>query len=158
MEEEGKNQVYLIEEKDCCRVISMETNEIIQIVPKHVVSALKIGSFSSSALLLDATNGNDLVKLYETLSCLKKEMTLTNAVEELLQTSLFEFDLSKQERLLKSALKGKHFIIKQSDCKQITSLFALTLKHLRVLNIIREQKIGLPMTWKQYEGVINQNK
>jgi vacuolar protein sorting-associated protein 16 len=49
-----ENEVHLVSEQDCCRVISSYSCDIIQRVPPSTEAIKKIGSTDPAALLYDA--------------------------------------------------------------------------------------------------------
>ena len=59
-----------------------------------------------------------------------------------------EFDKNEQGRLLKAASYGKLFL-NEFDSQQ----FTYTCKIIRILNCIRERKIGIPLTADQFSKI-----
>lgn len=71
---------------------------------------------------------------------------MNDAVSSCLGAASAEFDMGRQQALLKAASYGKAFSTTNSDPTE----FVETAKKLRVLNHIRDPKIGLPLTINQY--------
>ena len=53
---EGTENLYIIPEIDCCRVITDSAMEILQRVPKTTAELLRIGSIETAAMLVDASD------------------------------------------------------------------------------------------------------
>ena len=53
---EHTNNLYVVPEIDCCRVITDHSVKILQRVPPATAQLLRIGSIEPSAMLLDASD------------------------------------------------------------------------------------------------------
>lgn len=143
-----EGSVQLIAERDCCRIITSTTCEILQRVPSTTEAIRKIGSTDPAALLYDAMEAFEAgdPKSDENLRDIAGSNQLVEAVESCLQAALSEFELDKQQSLMKAASYGKAF------CQMVNpNLFVDTVKKLRILNDIRSSNIGIPLTIQQYD-------
>lgn len=66
------------------------------------------------------------------------------AVTECIEAAGYEFDGETQKSLIRAALYGKGFIASHNPDSYIKMC-----RILRVLNAIRHQKVGIPLTYKQ---------
>lgn len=137
---------YLVQETDGVRVIGSISHDLLQKVPLVVAETLGIGSMAPGALLLEASKGfqERNTRANDCLSMIKNSME--EAVTQCLQAAQHEFRPQTQKMLLRAAVFGKSFIpeINPEPCKK--AIFTL-----RVLNAVRDYRVGLPLTWNQLE-------
>lgn len=69
---------------------------------------------------------------------------LEESVNECIEAAGFEFDTNTQKSLIRAAYFGKAFIAGHNPDKYIE-----TCRVLRVLNALRDPKIGVPITYAQ---------
>eukprot|EP00755_Sulcionema_specki_P016741 Sspe_Gene.62750::Locus_35449_Transcript_1_1_Confidence_1.000_Length_2716::g.62750::m.62750/K20180/VPS16; vacuolar protein sorting-associated protein 16 len=141
--------VHLVSEPDCVRVVSNKMCDIIQRVPEPTVKVASLGSTASPALLNDAYQDYEFGKASSVKSIRQlKQKELTEAVDGCIEAAGHEWDKEIQAKLLKAAAYGKCFC-KTYDAKK----FVDQCKVLRVLNAVRADDIGIPLTIRQYEEV-----
>ncbi|KAB7498602.1 Vacuolar protein sorting-associated protein 16-like protein [Armadillidium nasatum] len=136
----------LVQEIDSVRIISSTTHDILHKVPRVMVETMGIGSMSPGALLLEASQGyqEGSTRATDCLGMIKE--TLEEAVTQCYQSAQHEFNQSIQKALLRAALFGKTFVpnMDPEPCKSVTTT-------LRILNAVRNQRVGIPITWNQLE-------
>ncbi|XP_074594304.1 vacuolar protein sorting 16 [Brevipalpus obovatus] len=142
--------VHLIPELDGVRVISRETNEIIQKVPDQLVQIFKIGSISAGALLLDACKEFEKRnhKAYEYMKLLGERDEIKLSVEQCTVAAGHEFQISTQKMLLRAASFGKLFVPDVDP-----ELFSGVCHTLRLLNALRAKPTSMLMTYGQIESL-----
>jgi hypothetical protein len=139
--------IHIVPELDCCRIVTTNTCEILQMVPPQTVQAMEIGSTDPAALILDAMEAfeDGDPKSDENIRMIAATNQLNDAVVNCIHAAAAEFFPEQQQRLLKAASYGKAF------CPDLDpSEFVETAKKLRVLNDVRRADIGLPLTIQQY--------
>jgi vacuolar protein sorting-associated protein 16 len=141
------DQVHLISEPDCCRIITSTSCEILQRVPSSTEAIRRIGSTDPAALLYDAMEAFDDgdPKSDENIRSIAASNQLEDAVKSCINAAAAEFDISKQQSFIKAASYGKAFCYDMDP-----SDFVDTARKLRVLNAVRRHEIGLPLTLQQY--------
>eukprot|EP01091_Cochliopodium_minus_P012283 TRINITY_DN3690_c0_g1_i2.p1 TRINITY_DN3690_c0_g1~~TRINITY_DN3690_c0_g1_i2.p1 ORF type:complete len:729 (+),score=195.87 TRINITY_DN3690_c0_g1_i2:187-2187(+) len=140
--------IYLVPELDGIRIFSSKQCEMLQKVPDTTEDIFKIASTAPSALLFEAYKNFEKKnpKADEMLRSIKKEGYLPKAIDECIEAASYEFDVNRQRKLLSAAGYGKSFL---DDYNPDT--FVDVCKKVRVLNDIRRYKIGVPLTFKQFE-------
>jgi len=139
--------VQLVAEHDCCRILTSTTCEVLQRVPASTEAIRKIGSTDPAALLFDAMEAFEAgdPKSDENLRDIAGSNQLVEAVQSCLSAAVGEFDLEKQQSLMKAAGYGKAF------CQMVDpDEFVSTANKLRVLNDIRSPAVGIPLTVQEY--------
>ena len=138
--------IHAVTERDCVRIISNTSCDIIEKVPQSTADIFGIGSMDSSALLLEAFKEHQAEKTNSIQSIRQLEAQgLSDAVDALVDSAGHEWDTDRQKELLKAASYGKCF------CKKYEAEFFLEqCKKLRVLNAVRAPDVGLPLTLAQY--------
>ena len=114
--------LFLIPEIDCCRIITDSSTDIIQRVPPDTAQFLRIGSIEPSAMLLDASDAfeNGSPASDEAARAVSRTGLLVDAVETCASAAMREFDVHVQKRLLRAASYGMHFVYKdQLDDRKI---------------------------------------
>jgi hypothetical protein len=131
-------------------VVSNSKTDILQRVPDCIVDVFKIGSIAPAAMLFDAMElyQKEDAKSDENMRCIKKDGKLLDAVQSCIEAASHEFSPESQSRLLRAASYGKCFLDEFSS-----DSFVETAKTLRVLNAVRSIDVGMPITYKQYEGL-----
>lgn len=139
--------VQLIAEHDCCRILTSNSCEVLQRVPPSTEAIRKIGSTDPAALLYDAMEAFEAgdPKSDENLRDIAGSNQLVEAVQSCLTAAVGEFELDKQQSLMKAASYGKAF------CQMVDpDAFVSTANKLRVLNAVRSPDVGIPLTVQQY--------
>lgn len=137
--------VNLVSEIDGVRILSNSQHELIQKVPDVVQKIFRINSTEPGSFLLEASKqfqrNNHRADEY---ICLVKD-NLNKAVEQCIEASGYEFDTEVQKNLIRAAQFGKCFVptINSDEYVQMCRV-------LRVLNAIRDRKIGIPLTFTEY--------
>lgn len=116
-------------------------------VSPHTQSALELGSTDPAALILDAMEAFEEgdAKSDENIRIIAAANQLADAVHTCILAASQEFEPAQQQRLLKAASYGKAF---GPDID--ATAFVETSKRLRVLNMVRQPSIGLPLTITQF--------
>ncbi|KAK4881688.1 hypothetical protein RN001_005007 [Aquatica leii] len=138
--------VCLIPEIDGVRVLSTFQHELIQKVPDVVQKIFRINSTEPGSFLLEAS------KQFQKRShradeyiCLVKKF-LSKAVEQCIEAAGYEFDTDIQKMLIRAAQFGKCFV-ENIDSNEYVKMCRL----LRVLNSVRDRRIGIPLTITELE-------
>ncbi|KAF5302481.1 hypothetical protein FQR65_LT08571 [Abscondita terminalis] len=137
--------VSLVPEIDGVRVLSTFQHELIQKVPDVVQKIFRINSTEPGSFLLEAS------KQFQKRShradeyiCLVKTV-LPKAVEQCIEAAGYEFDPDIQKMLIRAAQFGKCFV-ENINSDEYVKMCRL----LRVLNSVRDRKIGIPLTYTEY--------
>jgi vacuolar protein sorting-associated protein 16 len=140
--------IHLVPEPDCCRVITSSSCDMLQRVPTATEMIRQIGSTEPAALMFDAMEAFEEgdPKSDENIRSIEATNQLGEAIGTCIEAASAEFDVSRQQSLLKAASYGKAF---SSDLSPLE--FVNAAKKLRVLNEIRNADVGLPLTSQQYD-------
>ncbi|KAL5473503.1 hypothetical protein EMCRGX_G027993 [Ephydatia muelleri] len=120
------------------------------LVSTKSLNVLRIGVMEPGALLNDAYKeyeGDESHKADEFVRFIKDK--LSNAVLQCIDAAGEEFVPKVQKSLLKSANFGKGFLGSEIQ-PELVNAFVETCRELRVLNSVRLNKIGIPITLRQY--------
>jgi vacuolar protein sorting-associated protein 16 len=172
---DSAENLYIIPEVDCCRVITDHSVEILQRVPPATAALMRIGSIEPSAMLLDASDAfeSGSPSSDETARAITKTGLLMEAVETCTDAALKEYDVGMQKRLLKAASYGMHFSYKDPTEGNImggsvenhnaldealmpseTAIkFTMAARTLRILNALRDPAVGFILTAAQFEHI-----
>lgn len=167
--------LYIIPEVDCCRVITDHSVELLQRVPPATAALMRIGSIESSAMLLDASDAFDAGSPAsdEAARAITKTGLLMEAVETCTEAATKEYDIGMQKRLLKAASYGMHFSYKNpseastmggsvdyhNPLDDITMpsetaiKFTTAARTLRILNALRDPSVGFILTAAQFDHI-----
>eukprot|EP01034_Spumella_vulgaris_P022472 gene22472-28600_t len=139
--------VHLVPEKDCCRIVTSTGCEILQRVPDSTVAIRSVGSTDPAALMFDAMEAFEEgdPKSDENIRSIAASNQLGDAVHACILAAAAEFDVTRQQSLLKAASYGKAFCPDADPAE-----FVETANKLRVLNEVRKANVGLPLTIQQY--------
>jgi vacuolar protein sorting-associated protein 16 len=105
-----------------------------------------IGSLEPSAQLFDCFSEYEETHSIQMKYIESLRNDMKHSIEGCLIAACNEFDLKMQTQLLSAASYGKYFL-KRFDSK----LFVDKCQIVRVLNAMRDQKVGIPITYNQYE-------
>ncbi|XP_057651566.1 vacuolar protein sorting-associated protein 16 homolog [Diorhabda carinulata] len=139
------SSVFLVPEIDGIRIISNTHHELLQKVPEVVQKIFRINSTEPGSFLLEASKqfqkGSHKANEY---ICLVKN-DLETAVNQCIEAVGYEFDTDIQKTLIRAAQFGKCFIpdMRSDSYVEICRL-------LRVLNAVRDPKVGIPITITQF--------
>ena len=139
------NPVHVVPDIDGARLITNDSCEFLHKVPDTSEEVFRIGSDTPAGVLLDSI---DLLeqkspKADENIQRIKP--SLPDAVETCIRAAGQEFDEGLQKRLLRAASFGKLVLDLYSSDE-----FVDMCNDLRVLNAVRNFKIGLPVSYEQY--------
>ncbi|XP_070536133.1 vacuolar protein sorting-associated protein 16 homolog [Ptychodera flava] len=139
-------EVHLVPELDGLRIIGRYTHDFLQRVPTMVESVFKIGSMAPGAMLYEASKEfqKGSQKADEYIRMIKDK--LQEAVEQCIVAAGAEHEPKTQRTLLRAASFGKCFL---NDMRP--EAFVNMCQMLRVLNAVRDDKIGMPLTYQQLE-------
>lgn len=159
--------IVLCQEIDCCRVYSASAHDIVIRVPTCVENIKGVGSTAPAAMLfqaLDAYDSGD-AKADEHIRFIITQNTLEDAIKDCVEAAGSEFDYASQTTLLRAASYGKCFVDSAMDSSSTASskgladgassldaeLFVEMCRKIRVLNALRQQHIGFPLTVTQFD-------
>ena len=139
--------VHLVAEPDCCRIVTSSGCDMLQRVPPSTEAIRRIGSTDPAALMYDAMEAFEEgdPKSDENIRSIAASNQLVDAVQACVAAAASEFDISRQQALLKAASYGKAFCAEADP-----SEFVDMARKLRVLNEVRKHEVGLPLTVQQY--------
>ncbi|KAL9590998.1 MAG: hypothetical protein Q9203_000194 [Teloschistes exilis] len=137
--------VHLIPDLDGVRLITNDACEFLQKVPDCTEDVFKLGSNSPASVLLDAVDQLERKspKADENIRLIRSN--LPDAVGTCVQAAGQEFNVHWQKQLLKAASLGKSILDLYSSDD-----FVDTCEALRMLNAVRDYRIGLPLSYDQY--------
>lgn len=147
------SSVFLVPEIDGIRIISNTQHELLQKVPEVVQKIFRINSTEPGSFLLEASKqfqkGSHKANEY---ICLVKS-DLETAVNQCIEAVGYEFDTDIQKTLVRAAQFGKCFIpdMRSDSYVEICRL-------LRVLNAVRDPKVGIPITITQFNYMGRRNQ
>lgn len=139
--------VHLVAESDCCRIVTSQSCDMLQRVPASTEAIRRIGSTDPAALMYDAMEAfeDGDPKSDDNIRSIAANDQLGDAVHACISAAAAEYDISRQQALLKAASYGKAFCDNADPTE-----FVETACKLRVLNEVRNPKVGLPLTIQQY--------
>jgi vacuolar protein sorting-associated protein 16 len=138
--------INLIAEMDGVRVISNDSHELVQKVPKCVGNIFGISISEPSSFLFESHRKYcERSHQSDEYLCLILDK-IDIAVSECISASGYEYDRDTQKSLIRAAQFGKGFIKDYNPDSYIRMC-----KILRVLNALRSDEIGIPLTQQQLE-------
>ncbi|XP_017058779.1 vacuolar protein sorting-associated protein 16 homolog [Drosophila ficusphila] len=137
--------MFLVAEMDGVRIITQSSHEMIQRLPKCVENIFAVNSQEPASYLFEAQKKFEekSYKADEYLSMCRENIDL--AVSECIEAASFEFCPETQKSLLRTAYYGKGFIRGHNPDE-----YMRIMRILRVLNTLRHERIGMPLTFKQF--------
>lgn len=171
---ENLENLYIVPEIDCCRIVTDYSVEILQRVPPPTAALLRIGSIEPAAMLLDASDAfvSGSPSSDDDGRSITKTGVLNEAIDTCTDASTREFDISMQKRLLKAASFGLHFSYKDHDGAFIMGgstdgasaegetmpseaavNFTAAARKLRTLNALRDPAVGFILTSSQFDHI-----
>ncbi|KAG8530362.1 uncharacterized protein KY384_004864 [Bacidia gigantensis] len=138
--------VHMLPDVDGIRLITNEICEFLQKVPDTSEEVLNIGSTSAASVLLDAAQQleKESPNADENIQLIRPN--LPDAVATCVKAAGQQYDATWQKQLLKAASFGKSVLDLYSSDD-----FVEMCQTLRILNAVRDYKVGLPMTHYQYK-------
>lgn len=145
-EAEAAAPLHVVQEMDCLRVIGGTFHELLQMVPPPVQRIRAIGSTKPAATLATAAHKFESgeADCDELLRSLKRDGLLGEAVADCLAAAAGEWDIASQQALLRCASFGK-----AADPDADAAAFVASCRELRLLNALRSDEGGLPLTARQ---------
>ncbi|MCJ1433241.1 hypothetical protein MMC27_002600 [Xylographa pallens] len=137
--------VHLLADIDGVRLITNDICEFLQKVPEDTEEVFKLGSTAPASVLLDAVDqlekkspkADDNIKLIRS--------NLDEAIDMCIRAAGHEYSSHWQKQLLKAASFGKSVLdLYNSDD------FVNMCETLRVLNAVRDYRIGLSLSYDEY--------
>jgi hypothetical protein len=98
--------------------------------------------------VLQQSSQNKNQKAEEYIRSIKEKGKLEEAIANCISAAPHEFEAKYQIELLRAALFGRYF-----DDYANASPYVKMCQTIRVLNALRQQQIGLPLTYVQYEAL-----
>ena len=141
----------ILQEVDCLRIVTRDKVEILQRVPATTDAICRIGSFAPAAMLVDAmeaVNAGD-PKANDSIEAIREEDALSSSVAECIEAACGEFGVEQQKFLLQVAAFGKRFCQDTAEHQKLGVKLAEACMQLRVLNILRHESVGMPLTTAQ---------
>lgn len=137
--------IALVAEMDGVRVISSESHELIQKVPKCVSNIFGISISEPSSFLFESHRKYcERSHQSDEYLCLILDK-IDIAVTECINAAGYEFDKDTQKSLVRAAHFGKGFVKDHNP-----DFYIQMCKLLRVLNALRTDDIGIPLTQNQF--------
>ena len=138
-------RVHILPDVDGVRLITNDVCEFLQKVPDETEEVFKLGSTAPASVLLDAVEQLEKKspKADDNIQLIRPN--LEEAIDTCIRAAGHEHSHHWQKQLLKAASFGKSVLdLYNSD------EFVNTCEILRVLNAVRDYRIGLPLTYDQY--------
>uniref|UniRef100_A0A182LTD4 Vacuolar protein sorting-associated protein 16 homolog n=1 Tax=Anopheles culicifacies TaxID=139723 RepID=A0A182LTD4_9DIPT len=147
----GESSVYtydspmtIIPEMDCVRVLTNYYHELVQKVPPSTSKIFGINISEPASFLFEAHRKfQDRSHQSDEYLCLIQNR-LPAAVADCIEAAGHEFDPNTQKSLIRAAYFGKSFISGYNCSDYITMC-----KTLKVLNVLRDRNVGIPITIQQ---------
>lgn len=138
--------IRLVPEMDGVRVLSTYSHEMIQKVPLVVQQIFRINSTDPGSYLLEASKQfqKRSHRADEYIHLVKDHLDV--AVKQCIEAAGYEFDTGNQKMLIRAAQFGKGFIADLNPDSYVKMCHLL-----RVLNAVRDHKIGIPLTCTQLQ-------
>ncbi|KAJ8985073.1 hypothetical protein NQ317_019757 [Molorchus minor] len=134
--ERASTLLVVVPEIDGVRIVSNTQHELLQKVPEVVQKIFRINSTDPGSFFKGSHKANEYITLVKN--------DLQTAVNQCIEAVGYEFDTEVQKMLIRAAQFGKCFI---SDMK--SDSYVNMCRMLRVLNAVRDPKVGIPLTITQ---------
>ncbi|KAL8929102.1 MAG: hypothetical protein Q9172_000645 [Xanthocarpia lactea] len=143
--------VHLLPDVDGVRLVTNDVCEFLRKVPDSTEDVFKLGSNSPASVLLDAVDQLEKKspKADENIRLIRSN--LPDAVGTCVQAAGQEFSVHWQKQLLKAASFGKSILDLYSSDD-----FVDMCETLRILNAVRDYRIGLPLSYDQYRRLTSE--
>eukprot|EP00158_Paraphelidium_tribonemae_P006784 Partr_v1_DN27971_c0_g1_i2_m11137 putative vacuolar protein sorting len=148
--------VHLHTERDGLRIVSRVRSEFLQRVPVAVDEIFRFGSTTPAALLFDAWSSFERKdsRADEVLRAISSGLAM--AINSCVDAAGHEFDTAVQRSLLKAAAFGRAFLaggLSSVAADGEGKAYESMCRHLRVINALRHQDVGLALTIAQYRSL-----
>jgi vacuolar protein sorting-associated protein 16 len=140
-----EGQVHVVPDIDGVRLLTNEVCEFLHKVPDETEEVFKLGSTSPASVLLDSIEQLEKKSPKADENIQRIKPNLPEAVDTCIRAAGHEFNIHLQKELLKAASFGKSVLDLYSSDE-----FVEMSEKLRVLNAVRDFRIGLPMSYEQY--------
>ena len=138
-------QLHVIPDVDGVRIITNDACEFLQKVPDVTEEVFRLGSTSPASVLLDSVDQLEKKSPKADENIQRIRSSLPEAVDVCVRAAGQEFTHHWQKQLLKAASFGKSVLdLYNSD------EFVEMCERLRVLNAVRDFRIGLSLSYEQY--------
>ena len=143
----------LLPEVDGVRVFTSRSLELLQRVPDATVDVFRIGSTSPAALLHDALSHFDArsVKADDNMRAIGPEQ-MAAATMACAEAATHEWEQAAQRQLMRASAHG-HAFTPQHEAGETAAAFQAAIRTLRVLNALRDYRVGRPITAPQLEAL-----
>ncbi|KAK2873738.1 hypothetical protein FQN49_002117 [Arthroderma sp. PD_2] len=140
-----EGQVHIIPDIDGIRILTNDVCEFLHKVPDVTEEVFRLGSSAPASVLLDSVEQLEKKSPAADENIQRIRANLVEAVDTCVKAAGYEFNSYWQKQLLKAASFGKSILeLYNSD------EFVDMCEKLRVLNAVRDYKIGLPISYEQY--------
>ncbi|EEQ31174.1 Vacuolar protein sorting-associated protein 16 [Microsporum canis] len=140
-----EGQVHIIPDIDGIRILTNDVCEFLHKVPDATEEVFRLGSSAPASVLLDSVEQLEKKSSAADENIQRIRTNLVEAVDTCVRAAGYEFNTHWQKQLLKAASFGKSILeLYNSD------EFVDMCEKLRVLNAVRDYKIGLPISYEQY--------
>ncbi|KAI1935115.1 Vacuolar protein sorting-associated protein 16 [Ophidiomyces ophidiicola] len=137
--------VHVIPDLDGARLFTNEACEFLQKVPEVTEEVFRLGSNSPAAVLLDSVEQLEKKSPAADENVQRIRQDLVEAVDICVKAAGQEYSAYWQKQLLKAASFGKSILdLYNSD------EFVDMCERLRVLNAVRDYRVGIPISYDQY--------
>ncbi|TMW61934.1 hypothetical protein Poli38472_010997 [Pythium oligandrum] len=160
--------LVLAQEMDCCRVYRASAHDIVLRVPSCIENIKGVGSTAPAAMLFQAMDSFDAgdAKADEHIRYIQSQHALEDAIKDCVDAAGHEFEYASQTAFLRAASYGKCFVdssldgsgndddpvgASSSTTELDTELFVEMCRKIRVLNALRQQNVGFPLTLSQFD-------
>ena len=139
------DQVHVVPDLDGVRIITNDLCEFLHKVSDASEEVFKLGSTSPASVLLDAIEQLERKSPKADENIQRIKPNLPEAVDVCVRAAGQEYNVYLQKQLLKAASFGKSVLdLYDSDD------FVEMCERLRVMNAVRDYRIGLPVSYEQY--------
>ena len=144
--------VYLVEEIDSTRIISNKWSDVLEPVSPILVELQTTGSVAPVTALFDSRDAFDAgdSEAEKFMRGLVDNGTLDDAVKQCCLAATSEYNYEAQKALLRAASYGKSFS-GNTYANELKDDFRNAHNKLRILNNLRDVRIGIPLTSTQYD-------
>ncbi|KAI1608245.1 Vps16, N-terminal region-domain-containing protein [Exophiala viscosa] len=139
------DQVHVVPDIDGVRLITNDACEFLRKVPDPLEEVFKLGSTSAASILVDSIDLLEKKSPKADENIQRIRPSLPEAVETCIRAAGHEFNHALQKQLLRAASFGKSVLDLYSSDE-----FVDMCEDLRVLNAVRDYRIGLFMSYEQY--------
>ncbi|KIW21568.1 hypothetical protein PV08_02148 [Exophiala spinifera] len=139
------DQVHVVPDIDGVRLITNDSCDFLHKVPDQLEEVFRLGSTSAASVLVDSIELLEMKSPKADENIQRIKQNLPEAVETCIQAAGHEFNQNLQKQLLRAASFGKSVLDLYSSDE-----FVDMCEDLRVLNAVRDYRIGLFMSYEQY--------